>query len=322
MTTSIETFTADLTHSDARVRRALLSLHGLSVGDAFGERFFVSPATIDALLAERALPRQPWRYTDDTEMALAIVEVLKQHGEINQDRLAKQFAVRWSANPDRGYGAGAHMILRQIAMDEPWREAAGAVFDGTGSMGNGGAMRASVVGAWFADQPLEVVAEQARRSAEVTHAHPEGQAGAIAVAVAAALAWRARRDGWADAPSEAQRADFIEEVIAHTPRGEVRDGLVKAVNLAGMRDVRTVAAVVGNGSRILAQDTAPLTVWCAARHLEDFTEAMWVTVSALGDRDTTCAIVGGVVAMSAGAESIPPAWLEAREPLEWSTWDG
>jgi hypothetical protein len=61
-----------------------------------------------------------------------------------------------------------------------------------GSFGNGAAMRVAPLGAFFADQPLEVVCNQARLSAEVTHAHAEGIAGAIAVAVAAALAWQKR----------------------------------------------------------------------------------------------------------------------------------
>ena len=30
---------------------------------------------------------------------------------------------------------------------------------------------------------------------------------------------------------------------------------------------------------------------------------------------TTCATVGGIVAMSAGLESIPSSWIKAREPL-------
>jgi ADP-ribosylglycohydrolase len=42
---------------------------------------------------------------------------------------------------------------------------------------------------------------------------------------------------------------------------------------------------------------------------------MWQTVSALGDRDTTCAIVGGIVAVQVGEEGIPPEWRQAREPL-------
>jgi len=59
----------------------------------------------------------------------------------------------------------------------------------------------------------------------------------------------------------------------------------------------------------------PFSLWCAARHLDDFTEAMWTTVSGLGDRDTTCAIVGGIVACAVGEEGIPKAWQSAREPL-------
>jgi hypothetical protein len=33
--------------------------------------------------------------------------------------------------------------------------------------------------------------------------------------------------------------------------------------------------------------------WCASQHLTDDEQALWLTVGVLGDRDTTCAIVGG-----------------------------
>jgi ADP-ribosylglycohydrolase len=59
----------------------------------------------------------------------------------------------------------------------------------------------------------------------------------------------------------------------------------------------------------------PFCLWAAAHHRGSYEEALWTTVSGLGDRDTTCAIVGGIVAMSAGVESIPKIWLESREPL-------
>ena len=63
----------------------------------------------------------------------------------------------------------------------------------------------------------------------------------------------------------------------------------------------------------------PFALWCAARHLDDDEEALGLTVSGLGDRDTTCAIVGGIVACYVGEEGIPVAWLQAREPLPaWS----
>ena len=44
-------------------------------------------------------------------------------------------------------------------------------------------------------------------------------------------------------------------------------------------------------------------------------EAMWATATGLGDVDTTCAIVGGIVVLAAGIESIPADFLARREPL-------
>ncbi|MHB2019710.1 MAG: ADP-ribosylglycohydrolase family protein [Candidatus Xenobia bacterium] len=55
---------------------------------------------------------------------------------------------------------------------------------------------------------------------------------------------------------------------------------------------------------------------CAARHRDSFADAMWATVSALGERDTTCASVGGILG---AMTEIPPSWREAREKLpEWA----
>jgi ADP-ribosylglycohydrolase len=77
---------------------------------------------------------------------------------------------------------------------------------------------------------------------------------------------------------------------------------------------------------VSAQDTVPLTIWCAARHIDNFEAAMWATVSGLGDRDPTCAIVGGIVALAVGYAGIPQEWQQARESLsEWESdrvnWD-
>src|SRR4029077_6405648 len=108
-----------------------------------------------------------------------------------QDALAQRFAERFGEEPDRGYGKMARIILRSLLRGDDWRRASAAAFGGTGSMGNGAAMRVAPLGAWFADDLGRVVTE-ARARAEVTHAHAEGQAGAIAVALAAAFAWRQR----------------------------------------------------------------------------------------------------------------------------------
>jgi ADP-ribosylglycohydrolase len=289
----------------SRLANARRALAGTSVGDAFGERFFTSPHLVERLIELRALAPAPWLVTDDTIMTVSVVDVLFERREIDQERLAELFAARYRRDPARGYGATAHGILTRIAAGEHWREVAAGVFDGAGSMGNGAAMRAAPIGAFFFDD-LERVVVEARKSAGVTHAHPEGQAGAIAVAVAAAQV----------AAGGVDSRGLFDTVLRYTPDGLTRAGIEQAARLPSSYDVRTAAAALGNGTQVISQDTVPFCLWCAARHLGDFTEAMWTTVAGLGDRDTTCAIVGGIVACDAAVQ-IPEAWLAARESLDW-----
>jgi ADP-ribosylglycohydrolase len=298
--------------------RARCSLEGLSVGDSFGERFFVSPGIVEYLIESRAVPRgeargdseggRPvWPYTDDTMMALSIYACLSRFGRIDQDWLASDFARRYDMG--RGYGPAMHRYLGAIWQGADWRVEAPALFGGSGSFGNGAAMRVAPLGAYFADD-LPAVVENARLSAEVTHAHPEGIAGAIAVAVAAAFAWRLR--GASPLPRE---RNYLEMVKPHIPDSEVHEGVRRAAGLAPGCSSRLAVSALGNGTRVSAQDTVPFALWCAARHLDDYEEALWLTVSGLGDRDTTCAIVGGIVTAHTGIDGIPDEWRRSREPL-------
>ena len=86
-----------------RFERARASLEGLSVGDAFGETFFVNPDVVEGLIAERALASRTWHYTDDTLMALSVVSVLRRHGRVQQDELARGWnpASRCPPGPSR-----------------------------------------------------------------------------------------------------------------------------------------------------------------------------------------------------------------------------
>jgi len=283
--------------------RAWLALEGVSVGDTFGERFFGPPEDVFARIVTRQLKQPPWTYTDDTEMAISIYEVLADLGSIDQDVLASRFATRMEMG--RGYGQGAYAVLTGIREGRDWRSLTYSGFRGMGSFGNGAAMRVAPVGAYFADQSVTTIAEQARLSAEVTHAHPEGIAGAIAVAVATALAWRQR-----GTPGPLGN-DWIREVRNAVPRGYT----FSALGLPANATIIDAAKALGNGSGVTAPDTVPLCLWVAARRSNDFAEALWETVAALGDRDTTCAIVGGILAGVCGTEGIPSDWREARERL-------
>src|SRR5829696_5061899 len=88
----------------ARMSRAAVALDGLSVGDALGETCFRTHNWEAIQEDPDATARGPWSFTDDTAMALSIYEVLQEHGQIDQDELAKRFAARYRAQPWRGYG--------------------------------------------------------------------------------------------------------------------------------------------------------------------------------------------------------------------------
>lgn len=53
----------------------------------------------------------------------------------------------------------------------------------------------------------------------------------------------------------------------------------------------------------------------ARQFAADYETALWVTAGGMGDVDTTCAIVGGVVAARVGRAGVPADWIATREPL-------
>lgn len=288
----------------AGLAAARRSLEALALGDAFGERWFPlfrdRRRAVNEIRARRT-PQEPlWHWTDDTALALALQRSLDERGRVDQDHLALCYALAFDADRARGYGHGMHLLLPQLLVaPADWRTLAPGLFDG-GSLGNGAAMRVAPLGARF-HEDLDRVAEQAVLSAAVTHAHPDGIAGAVAVAVAAALS---------------VRGEFTLEAVAdRTPEGPVRDGVRRAAETPFTTEPWRAADLLGNGQRIRADDTVPFALWTAARHGDDLEGALWATAEGFGDVDTTCAITGGVVGAVTGTAGAPEEWLRRREPL-------
>ncbi|MEV7394663.1 MULTISPECIES: ADP-ribosylglycohydrolase family protein [unclassified Streptomyces] len=287
------------------------SLHGLAFGDAFGDRWFgILRRDGSAALEARTLPPEPlWQWSDDTAQALVLVrELAEGGGTVDQDRLALRLAAAYADDTHRGYGASMHDVLRRIGAGEPWQEVVAGQFGGQGSWGNGAAMRVAPLGAWHCAD-LDAVAEQAARQSVVSHHHPEAVAGAVAVALAGALATRSR-GGHTPA-----RSDFLHAVAERLPDSDVRSGVRVAARMPEHTSVRHAAEVLGSGYRMSGPDTVPYALWCAAGHLDDLQEGLWLTVAGRGDIDTTCAIAGGVIAARTGVAALPPAWHAACEPL-------
>jgi ADP-ribosylglycohydrolase len=160
---------------------------------------------------------------------------------------------------------------------------------------------------------LDRVVAEARVSSLVTHTHPEGVAGTIAVAVAAAMAWRVRLGS----PEDRVRRLF-EEVLRLTPESQVRRGITLAAQTPPTVPVVAVAKALGNGSLVTAPDTVPFALWCAAHRLHDYVTAISSTISGGGDCDTNASIVGGILALSTGLDGIPPDWRAAKEKLPYN----
>ena len=188
-------------------------------------------------------------------MALSLVSVLRQSGEVDQDRLARSFSEHY--DPQRGYGPAMHDIVPMMWLPGSWVSLSRRLFGGQGSFGNGAAMRVAPLGAFFADD-LETAASQAFDSAIVTHAHPEAAAGAVAVAVGAALAWQGR-----DLRPRPTLPDFLDGILTLVPEGEVRAGIERARDLPPETTVSQAARILGNGDGVSAQDTVPFVLWCA-----------------------------------------------------------
>ena len=114
---------------------------GLAIGDALGSAWEgITADLIYAMGPADEIVAHPSGktifYTDDTQMMISVVQTLLELGEIEKHALAAKFAENY--HPDRGYGQGARKIINAIGFGEDWEAVSSTVFNGQGSLGNGG----------------------------------------------------------------------------------------------------------------------------------------------------------------------------------------
>ncbi len=154
----------------------------LAIGDAYGAGFEFA----DEMLAANDLsqyvqhPRRhneiwPGRYTDDTQMSLAIAEVLVSGQPWTESVLADSFVRAFKRDPRVGYAGKLYAFLQSISDGEEFL----AQIRGTSDR-SGAAMRAAPIGVL---PTIEQTIAATTRQAAITHNSPDG----ISAAVAAAL---------------------------------------------------------------------------------------------------------------------------------------
>ncbi len=160
-------------------------------------------------------------------MAIAIFKSLERFGEINQAFLAEEFTKNYYLDINRGYGPSMHSYFKAVKDGENWKEVSYSKFEGQGSMGNGGAMRASVIGAYFYDD-WDKLKLNAELSCEVTHANKEAIEGTKAIVLAAALAVQENLG-----VAKFHQDDFIKKIQDELKDSDMKSKLNKALYLDG-----------------------------------------------------------------------------------------
>ena len=275
-------------------------LLGLAVGDALGAPLEGMSADEIAQRYRNAQelienpPPDELCYTDDTQMAIGVAETLVKCRRINERELVKRFVANYS--PERGYGAGAKVVLEAMVDERDHKALAANHFPG-GSFGNGAAMRVAPVGLMFRHDQKQLWKE-ARLSALPTHVHPLGIEGAQVLALAVGLA--STIDGF-------NRDEFFKNLSAKSNLQEYSGPLRRAAQLSDVRDL----ALFGNG--IEATSSVVTAIAAFALSSDSYDETIGNAILLGGDTDTIAAMAGAISGAYLGTTAIPYHLLENLE---------
>ena len=187
-------------------------------------------------------------FTDDSVLTVAVADCLMNQG--NYAEYIKNYARKY---PNRGYGGRFAQWIRFENM-EPYN-----------SWGNGSAMRVSSIG--FAFNTLPSVLAESKKSAEVTHNHPEGIKGAQATAVAIFMARKGKS------------------------KEQIKAAIAKSFNYDLDRTLNEIRPVYKFNES--CQETVPEAI-IAFLESTNFEDAIRNGISLGGDSDTLTCITGGI----------------------------
>ena len=212
-------------------------------------------------------------FTDDSVMTIAVADWLL-HDPVRSQQGLENYLVKWGHKyPDESYGGAFYRWLFMPEFQSVFRDRSSETIDNIpysvrhpyNSWGNGSAMRASACG-WLA-QSVEDALDLGRRSAIITHNHPEGIKGAQAVATAIYLA----RTG----STKEEIHQYIEDTFGYD----------------FSRDCDDIRPTYHFDES--CQGTLPAAL-AAFFDSHDFESAIRLAVSLGGDSDTIACITGGI----------------------------
>lgn len=274
---------------------------GAAIGDALGMPFeFGPPHPLSALVREMLPGRiPPGRFTDDTEMALAVAESLLVHRPLQADDLVKRF-LKWMRSSPSDVGAHTAMVLGWISKGMSWQEASERVLhDMPATAGNGSVMRCWPVAiVWWKDR--EQLVTDSETQSQVTHPNPECLGGSVFI-------------NW-----------MIAEMVAGATPCAAYESALEAVDLG--EEFRQVVSNAPNCRREELKNsgwvrhTLESALW-ALLNTGSFEEAVVQVVNLGGDTDTAGSVTGAMAGAAYGMGAIPQRWIEKLNG-EWPLGSG
>lgn len=155
----------------------------IAIGDAYGAGFEFAPQefveknnTMKRYLPHAMGSLQAGQYTDDTQMSLAIAELILDDVAWTHKRVADKFVEVFHRDPRKGYAKGFQALLESV-------DTGSELIDKIrpNSFRNGAAMRSVPLGVF---EDVDELLNKARIQAEVTHNTPMGILSSQAVAIA------------------------------------------------------------------------------------------------------------------------------------------
>jgi len=285
--------------------------HGLLLGIAVGDSVGLPAEGLSARRIARWY-RGQWRQrllgswgmaSDDTEHAILTCQcLLRAQGDAQRFSHCLAWALRlWILALPAGVGWATLRAGIKLWLGFSPQHA------GVFSAGNGPAMRAAVIGAFWANDHLRLRTQLALAT-HITHTDPKAFTGAYAVAMLAA--WIVRSE-----PVGQPAWDEIEAQLITASEDKTWYRIVQT-----MRSAVSAKWSVAEFSSELSQQTTPeisgyiyhtvpVAVYAWYHHWGDFQgtlEALW---SCGGDTDTAGAIGGALAGALCGPSRIPPQWI-------------
>lgn len=272
-------------------------LVGLAAGDALGAGYeFSTPPAGDAAMVGGGLGNwEPGEWTDDTQMALCIVEEAAT-GTLDPTAVAQRF-LDWYRSGPADVGIQTRAILSQAGTADEVAQTAARYFEHHphGAAGNGSLMRTAPV-ALAALGDDDAIMETAMSVSALTHADP--------LAAEACVIWciaidRAIREG---------RFDGIHEgiaLLAPDRRAFWEERITEAAEGPPSRFTPNGFVVTALQAALSAIWNTPVSEDQPCRHLQ---AALQTAVHIGNDSDTVAAIAGSLLGARWGSTAIPVEW--------------